>query len=319
LNVLLTFDVEIWCQGWHDLDARFPASFDRYVYGRSSRGDYAIPRTLSILDGHGLKGIFFVEPLFAARFGLKYLKIIVDMIRSAGQEVQLHLHPEWTDEIKPAPIPAASGKRQHLNFYSCEEQTKLVNLGLSLLRDAGIDGVAAFRAGSFAGNRDTFRAVAANGIPHDSSLNATLAISGPDLRDGALMTDPAMVNGVVSHPVAVIRDGAGRLRHAQVGSCGFAEMRSGIHTAAARGHGEFVIQSHNFEMLRRGSSEADPFVVRRFEKLCAFLDKERETYPTVGFRDVARTPADCGSALPSAPMAATAVRMFEQALRRLSR
>ena len=109
MNVLLTFDVEIWCQGWHDLDARFPASFDRYVYGRSSRGDYAIPRTLSILDGHGLKGIFFVEPLFAARFGLKYLKIIVDMIRSAGQEVQLHLHPEWTDEIKPAPIPAASG------------------------------------------------------------------------------------------------------------------------------------------------------------------------------------------------------------------
>ncbi|MCK7579199.1 MAG: hypothetical protein MZV65_28025 [Chromatiales bacterium] len=103
MKVYLTFDVEIWCNGWGRLDAEFPAAFERYVYGRSRHGEYALPKTLEILDQHGLHGIFFVEPLFAMRFGVEYLKHIIDIIQSAGQEVQLHLHPEWTDE-SPEPI-----------------------------------------------------------------------------------------------------------------------------------------------------------------------------------------------------------------------
>ena len=49
VKVYLTFDIEVWCGGWKDLDAKFPASFERYVYGRSSAGDYALPKTLEIL------------------------------------------------------------------------------------------------------------------------------------------------------------------------------------------------------------------------------------------------------------------------------
>ncbi len=57
MNVYLTFDVEIWCDGWKDLDARFPAQFERYVYGRSPEGDYALPKTLEILDCDGLEQV----------------------------------------------------------------------------------------------------------------------------------------------------------------------------------------------------------------------------------------------------------------------
>ena len=58
MNVYLSFDIEVWCNGWKDLDGQFPASFERYVYGRSSRGDYALPKTLEILERNGLKGVF---------------------------------------------------------------------------------------------------------------------------------------------------------------------------------------------------------------------------------------------------------------------
>ena len=48
----LTFDIEIWCNGWNDLDRVFPASFERYVYGHSAHGDYALPKTLELrVDG----------------------------------------------------------------------------------------------------------------------------------------------------------------------------------------------------------------------------------------------------------------------------
>ena len=45
--------------------------------------------TLRVLKEHGIKGVFFVEPLFAARFGLEKLRIILELILEAGQEVQL--------------------------------------------------------------------------------------------------------------------------------------------------------------------------------------------------------------------------------------
>jgi protein-tyrosine phosphatase len=78
----------------------------RALYGRSPAGDYALPKTLEILDRNGLKGVFFVEPLFAARFGVEHLATIVDLIRAGGHDVQLHLHPEWSDELRPLPFPA---------------------------------------------------------------------------------------------------------------------------------------------------------------------------------------------------------------------
>jgi len=82
MKVLLTFDVEVWCNSWEHLDKLFPSAFDRYVYGHSRHGSYALPKTLEILNTHGLQGVFFIEPLFAARFGLSYLQTIVNLIRA---------------------------------------------------------------------------------------------------------------------------------------------------------------------------------------------------------------------------------------------
>src|SRR5512142_2710647 len=105
MQVLLTFDVEVWCSGWEALDAQFADAFQCHVYGSASAGQYGLPKTLEILRRNRLRGVFFVEPLFAARFGIAHLRTIVSLIQDAGQDVQLHLHPEWTDEIRPAPLP----------------------------------------------------------------------------------------------------------------------------------------------------------------------------------------------------------------------
>lgn len=176
MNVHLTFDVEIWCNGWRHLDQEFPAAFERYVYGRSKRGEYALPATLDVLNRHGLRGTFFVEPLFAARFGMKYLQRIVRMIEAAGQEVQLHLHPEWTDEISPPPLAGVVEKRQHLCYYTRGEQTRLLEFGLQLLRSETRGNIYAFRAGSYAANLDTYAALGAVGLAVDSSLNRAFDI-----------------------------------------------------------------------------------------------------------------------------------------------
>jgi hypothetical protein len=104
VQILLTFDVEVWCDG----SSTFPEAFRRYVYGSSGAGEYALPKILDILGRYRLHGAFFVEPLFAARFGIEYLHRIVALIRSACQEIQLHLHSEWADDTMALPLSGGS-------------------------------------------------------------------------------------------------------------------------------------------------------------------------------------------------------------------
>lgn len=180
--------------------------------------DYALPKTLEILARHGIHGVFFVEPLFSARFGAEYLERIVRMIDDAGQEVQLHLHPEWTDEITPPPIPDVARKRQHLIHYTLAEQTALVGYAKGLLEAALGSPVDAFRLGSYAANADTFVALAANGITVDSSINRCYEVSAPQFVREYGGTTPFSVHEFTAYPVSVFRDGFGKPRPAQVGA-----------------------------------------------------------------------------------------------------
>ncbi len=316
MNVYLTFDVEVWCNDWTQLDARFPASFDRYVYGRSARGSYALPQTLEILGRHGLRGVFFVEPLFSARFGAQYLATIVGMIRAAGQDVQLHLHPEWTDEIRPPLLADVSRKRQHLIHYSADEQTQLVAFGKRALETAGAGLVDAFRAGSYAVDAGTYLALARNGIAIDSSLNEIAAISGADLPAPLSYATARQVGSVCAFPVTVFRDGLGHLRPAQIGACSFAELRDALASAHNLGCQHFVIVSHNFEMLKPGRSDPDNTVVRRFERLCQLLASRSADYRVGPFVHEVKT--SCRESRPSVQAWSTGLRLAEQAMRRLT-
>jgi len=316
MNVFLTFDIEVWCPSWENLDENFPSAFQRYVYGRSKFGAYALPKTLDILVKHGLHGVFFVEPLFAARFGLEYLARIVELIQSAGQEIQLHLHPEWVDEIKPPLLPNSSRKRQHLSYYDLNEQTELIANGVRLLKQAGVPSLQAFRAGSFAANSDTFAALEANGILFDSSLNAAVPISAPDIQRNEPAFSPRLIGNVSAYPVTVFRDGLGKLRHAQIGACSSWELQEALRYGERNEMEAFVLFSHNFEMLKPSRSDPDWIVVKRFQQFCRFLSNNPSLRP-VGFRDLRpiKTNVQGSEAIARSGLLATSFRLFEQGLR----
>jgi hypothetical protein len=318
LAVLLTFDVEVWCGGWQHLDRRFPSAFRRYVYGTSPAGNYALPKTLEILNAHGLKGVFFVEPLFAARFGVEYLAEIVALIQGAGQDVQLHLHPEWQDEARTPVIADCKTKRQHLFMYDVDEQTALIEEGRRLLTDAGVNTVSAFRAGSFACNGDTFIALARNGLRYDSSLDTTMPHSGADLSADARRMGCHTIDGIMEIPLSVARGCNGALRHMQVGACSYEEIERSLHCALRSGWRYFNILSHSFELLTPDSSRPDPVVVKRFASLCEFLHNHRHLFPTTDFSgelEFGVEPSDLK--MPETSCYATWKRQLEQAYRRV--
>ncbi len=317
MKVILTFDIEVWCDGWNHLDASFPEAFERYSWGSSKAGSYALPKTLEVLKKNNLHGVFFVEPLFAARFGVKYLQQIVSFILGAGMEVQLHLHPEWTDEITPSLISNSSTKRQHLSFYTLEEQISLIKKSIDLLQEAGAPRPTVFRAGNFSANGDTFRALFANHIFNDSSVNATVENSVTDLRDDVNLYQTQKIHGVRSYPMSIFIDGVGKLRHAQIGACSSSEMIQAMMGARKLGWPYFIFLSHNVEMLRRESSYPDWIVVKRFERLCEFLGKNAAQFPTRGFLTDPDEWSHGSLDLPRVNFISTVHRISEQIVRRL--
>jgi hypothetical protein len=284
LKVFFTVDVEVWCDGWDDIDRKFAAAFQRYVYGTTPRGEYGLPYKIRLLNDHGLKGVFFVESLFASRFGCNALAEIVELLANGKQEVQLHVHTEWVDESIEPILAGEREKRQHLSQFSRDEQTALIAAGAKLLHQAGARNFNAFRAGNFALNEHTLAAVAANGIPIDCSYDASMSGPTSGLLPGRLLVDTHGCGAVTEYPMTVFQDGTGRLRHTQLTACSFREMEGLLWQALDRGQDSFVILSHNFELLTQKKDRPDDIVVERFRRLCAFLDRNRDAFQVCGFK-----------------------------------
>jgi peptidoglycan/xylan/chitin deacetylase (PgdA/CDA1 family) len=315
LDVFLTVDVEVWCDGWDNIDAKFPGAFKRYIYGPTSRGDYGLPYQLRLLQEHGLTGVFFVEPLFATRFGSEPLAEVVGLVRQAGQEIQLHLHTEWVDESREPLLEGITEKRQFLRYFSLQEQTVLVKAGAELIESAGGGSVSAFRAGSFGFNRETLKALSINRIPFDSSYNASLF--GPDsgVSPETPVVEPMECEGVYEYPMTVFQGGTRKLRHAQITACSYREMEGLLWQALESRRKAFVILFHNFELLNSSMDSPDDIVVARFHKLCSFLDRHRDCFRVRGFRNLAPTPVLSQPAPLTSPLWKTGLRMLEQGLR----
>jgi hypothetical protein len=316
LNVFLTIDVEIWCDGWTDLDRKFPNAFERYVYGRTSAGEFGLRYQADMLQSHGLKGVFFVEPLFSGRFGTEPLAEIVGLVRERGHEIQLHLHTEWLDEWPVPLFRAQRQKRQYVRNFSADEQRVLIAEGMRRLEAAGAERINCFRAGSFGFNAATLDALAASNVPNDASYNATCFGTDSGVAPGLLLNDIHRERGVTEFPMTVYATIGGRLRHVQLSASSWREIEHLLWAALEAGHQAFVILSHNFELLTPSKTRHDPVVDSRFRQLCQFLDRHRDSFTVRGFH----VPTCWGISVPKPPLRmpilSTLRRVGEQVYRR---
>jgi len=316
LNIFITVDVEIWCGTWHEVDQNFPKAFQSQIYGPTKKGNYGLPLKLKILNDHGLQASFFVEPLFSTRFGKGPLEEIIGLIKEYRQDIQLHLHTEWVDEAKTPIIPNSSKKRQYIKYFSLEEQKILIKKGIDLLTEAGGNTIKAFRAGSFAANLNSLKALNYNNIFIDSSYNLALK-NHENISPSKVIHQPQLIEGVYEYPMTVFRDGINRIRHAQLAACSTSEIVDAIKRAEEANWNSFIILSHNFELLNRSRTEPEQVVTRRLIELCQFLEKQRDLYKCVTFNSITPTSSANQPKMLTINRRATLRRLKEQLFSRI--
>ncbi|WP_375403702.1 polysaccharide deacetylase [uncultured Sphingomonas sp.] len=253
------------------------------IYRRSIEpAGVGIGHQLARLAEHRLKACFFVDPMSALTYGLDHVRRIVDTVSSAGQEVQLHLHPNWC-----AARPDDRGEvnvRHELRDYAPSEQRSLIAGAVELLVAAGAPSPVAFRAGSYAADDWTLAALGELGLRYDSSHNGACHPWPGGIGLDARQIAP-VERGVLEVPVTVIEDAPGMLRTAQICALSAGEMRATIAHAAMNQHAAVTIVGHSFELANRAGTRPNTVHVRRFEALCETLDELRDTVPTTHFGD----------------------------------
>jgi hypothetical protein len=291
-RVLLTIDTELFLGRYRyesDWQDNFALSVEPAGVGLSYQ--------LGKLARHGLKAVFFVDPMPALVYGIDPIRAMVDPILAAGQEVQLHLHPAWHGLAHGEP------PESDLSALPAERQRELIAIARHLLRDAGAPEPIAFRAGSFAANVDTLQALASLGIGYDSSHNGSHHPLPSALPLNPRQIAPALLDCVVEVPVTQIEQKQG-LRHLQLCAVSFDEMRDALLHAAEQRHPLVNIVSHSFELATRDGLRPNSVARSRFDKLCQFLDESRDRLPTAHFSELADLPLE----LEASPMPPRAIR-----------
>lgn len=304
MNVFLTIDTEL-SAGLHVRGASLADNIAVSLLGRCEAGEYGALWQARQFERCGLTTTFFVDPMPALVYGTDFLKPLVQDLLDRGQEVQLHLHPEWLEFADAPPVPPRG--RSHAD-YSEDEQERLIACAIDLLTEAGAPFPTAFRAGNFAAEDATLRALARNGIGIDTSFNP--AFSGDDCRISfdPSQVEPAAHQGVIEYPVSCIREWPRGLRPGQLCALSGQEMEAALRHGVAAGQSAFTIVSHSFELIDRDRRRPYPHVIERFERLCAILG----TLPGIETRGFSDLP------VPAAPVKQP-VRLPASARRTVSR
>ena len=311
-DVLITIDTEL-SPALHQNNVAVRQNIDTSVQGIVEAGQFGVGWQMDQLEAHGLKGVFFVDPMPALVYGAGLVADMVGPILERGHEVQLHVHTEW---LEWATIPLVGDRRgQNLADFDLADQTTLLRHARALLEDAGVPRPIAFRAGNFGADDRTLTALSALGIVWDSSFNAPYLDGACRIGLTADERMPVWRNGVVELSVSGIFDRSGHIRPAQVCALSRWEMTDALRHAARHRQPAFVIVSHSFEMLSRDRRRPNRAVMARFIAMCREIVRNPELR-SVGFGELdpaIAAPSSLAASRLAPSMVRTVERVIEQA------
>lgn len=304
-RVFLTIDTELmWRHHVAGLDA------ETIVARSLEPAGVGVAWQLGQLRRHGLKACFFVDPMPSLVYGLDWMKRVIGAILEAGQEVQLHVHPNWAGAR--ADDRSATNAAFELIDYDYDEQAELIAGASDMLVAAGAPEPIAFRAGSYAASDDTLGALAELGFVYDSSHNGAEHPWPSACSLSPRQIAPVAHRGVIEVPVTLIEDRAGHLRHFQICALSAAEMRAALDHAARHRHAAVTIVGHGFELANRAGTRPNAVHVRRFEELCRMLGERQGTMSTTHFAERPELPLDRDDAPLKPSLLRTGLRQAEQ-------
>jgi hypothetical protein len=310
-----------------------PQGYDLRVWGRfrNRHDELGVPLIARELEARGFRGTFYVEVFGSAFFGIEGLREVCGYLRDRGHDVQLHTHPVQRNAAfrskGDAPAP------DDLAAYDVEAQASLLREGIAILAKCGVprEDVVSLRAGNFGASNETWEAMRRAGLVLSSNYNPCYWGKRSKMRSDAARAGLfEALPDVWELPITNFTEPRGAFRHLQITAVSTRETIDAMRAARAMGVREITIVTHSFELLHIDSvaertGRPNTLNVHRFRELLRFLrenDREFEvdTCGALGkrlARGEERADPGCPRDLPRGSSGARAVRLVEQAYKRL--
>ncbi len=284
ITVLITIDTEHSVGGAFRDSTLKPVGNAKRIYGRVNGGEYGIPMMMDIVDRYGIPLTFFVEVLNHHYFGSAATSEVCRYILERGHDVQLHLHPTFINFSEKR--PGAKPYSDCMSAYSLEAQTALIQQGVAILNDYCGRPPVAFRAGNYAADINTLRALKTNNLKIDSSYN----LAFPNLSRMICpkeLNDVTRIEGIWELPITTFRQtlpGIPKFRPLDLNGVSFGEIRALLENARkGKGPGFVTVILHSFSFLIPGDIQyrncrINTVVRRRFTNLCRYLAEHPDSF-----------------------------------------
>ncbi|MXP48415.1 polysaccharide deacetylase family protein [Altererythrobacter luteolus] len=292
-------------------------NFARSIACDTPTGSVGTTYQMDVFDAHGLRGVFFVDPMPALVWGIESITDIVEPILMRGHDVQLHVHTEWL-ELAGDANPVGSRTGDNIADFEFEDQLAILDYARDVLVAAGAPPPTAFRAGNYGANDVTLRALSELGIGYDTSHPPGIPDGACEISLSSNDRQPLEHEGVIAVPIGCVANFGQDYRHAQITALSAWELLAAIRHAKANGFPSYTVVSHSFELLSRDRSQINHIIQKRFERFCAGLEAMPGVYSATftGTPPQPATTIDPDAILPLSEVR-SGLRLAEQALANL--
>ncbi|GIU75273.1 MAG: hypothetical protein KatS3mg004_2360 [Bryobacteraceae bacterium] len=308
MRVYLTIDTESSMGGaWQNPSLR-PLPVEKRVFCRIDGKDYGIGWQCDRLEERGLRATFFCEVLCSLVLGEKEVKSYLDYLLERGQDVQLHVHPNyyfyaeklWADarglDYSPPSSPDAIGA------LSPENQATVLSMAVEIFEYLTGRRPVAFRAGSYSASLRTLAILSQFGVRIDSSFNPVYHAAGSFSGERLPVNRPFLAEGLLELPITVVRQSLpapnkpGGLVPLEICALSEQEMRASLDRLHEAGLSDAVIVHHSFACVKAGDVQyrrmrPDKVVMRRFETLLDHLAAHPERFEVLTMDSLAANPS----------------------------
>lgn len=321
-EVCITVDTEFSIAGAFADPARYrPLSHELVdcIVGERSEG---LDFLLGVLRDFRVPATFFIEVLQCHYFGEQPMGRIVERIGADGHNLQLHLHPGWSnfaaEDWRDTP-PRSDNCAER----SYDELRHMIDFGMARFAAWQIPQPKALRAGSFAFASVVHRAMSACGLALGSNIG--LALYRPREPEFHLASGTCLFGGVLEVPAlsysAISLLGRSQLRLLAITSTSRSETEALLWSARRSGISPVIVLTHPFEFIKNRDfrcreTRRNKVNQGRLEQLLDFLTRNPDAFRATTFAksgDDWMAARSRPSGVLQAPPALTLMRVAENA------
>ncbi len=321
LRVYITIDTECREERVHQGKFQESAGYDKRVFGDFlNQQRLGIPFIVGILKKYNHQGIFFVDPFGSYSFNNIGLKDTIHYLYQNNQDVQIHLHPIqrkafwYTSKEQP--------ESDYMCDYTLDKQIDLISEAKYLLINNGAKAsrLTSLRAGHYSANDNLYPAMVANDIKYSSNYNIDYInknICKLTKRTSNHNSSIQHSTGIIEYPITNVTTPNG-IRHCQVTALSFSEMKQALEKAEGNGLNDLVIVTHSFEFLiesEKNKGYKNHINRSRFNKLCKYLEENKERYSVEIFSEGNIQSANLKSDIINTSLYTYLIRLIEQGIK----